>query len=108
MYIQAAESIFDETELVMKEVKIKDPERPIFLALDSIANVQTAMSSGTNEEKNMRTNLDRAIFLLSGVLPKWQTLAYNFTAWMCLINQAKQSHQALETLSTTGWNGSRA
>ncbi len=88
IYIQAAESIFDEVEVVMKEVKLKDPDRPIFVALDSVANIQTAMSGGTHEEKNMRTSLDRALFL-SGALPKWQTLAYNFTAWIFFINQIR-------------------
>jgi RecA/RadA recombinase len=88
IYIQAAESLFDEVELVMKEVKLKNPDRPIFVALDSVANIQTAMSGGTHEEKNMRTQLDRAIFL-SGALPKWQTLAYNFTAWIVFINQIR-------------------
>jgi RecA/RadA recombinase len=88
IYIQAAESLFDETEIVMKTVKMKWPDRPIFVALDSIANIQTAMSAGTHEEKNMRTALDRAIFL-SGALPKWQTLVYNFSAWMFFINQVR-------------------
>jgi RecA/RadA recombinase len=88
IYIQAAESIFDEVELVMKEVKVKQHDRPIFVAVDSIANLQTALSAGSHEEKNMRTNLDRAIFL-SGSLPKWQTLAYNFTAWVFFINQIR-------------------
>jgi len=88
IYIQAAESLFDETEMVMKELKAMHPERPIFVALDSIANLQTSLSAGTHEEKNMRTALDRAIFL-SGALPKWQTLAYNFTAWIVFINQIR-------------------
>lgn len=88
MYIQAAESLFDEVETAMKEIKSSEPDRPIFVALDSVANIQTALSSGTHEEKNMRTNLDRAIFL-SGALPKWQTLAFNFTAWVFFINQIR-------------------
>lgn len=88
IYIQAAEHLFDEVELVMKERKKIEPDRPIFVALDSVANVQTAMSGGTHEEKNMRTSMDRALFL-SGALPKWQTLAYNFTAWMFFINQIR-------------------
>lgn len=88
IYIQAAESIFDETEVAMKEAKVKWPNRPIFVAVDSVANLQTALSAGTHEEKNMRTALDRAIFL-SGALPKWQTLAFNFTAWIVFINQIR-------------------
>lgn len=72
----------------MKQIKADSPDRPIFLALDSVANVQTALSSGPREEQNMRTNLDRAIFL-SGALPKWQTLAFNFTVWMFFINQIR-------------------
>lgn len=88
IYIQGIESLFDESEVVMKQIKLKEPDRPIFLALDSIANIQTNMSSGTHEEKNMRTALDRAIFL-SGALPKWQTLAANFTMWMFFINQVR-------------------
>ena len=88
-FIQPAELLFEEALRVCHWVKEKWPERPIFVYLDSIANLKTAMQvdAGTTDT-NMRTNQDRAQFL-SKTLPDWVTWAANYDMWVFLINQIR-------------------
>lgn len=90
--LQSAELIFKEIEEVMKWVKMHWPDRPIFIGIDSVANIITEMQEDALSEvaANMRTNLDRASFL-SNNLPRWTQLAHNYSAWICFINQIRTS-----------------
>lgn len=88
-FLQSAESMFAETEAAIDIIKDQEEDRPIFIALDSIANLQTEMSVDAGHlEKNMRTQLDRAMFL-SFALPRLSALAMNYSCWVFLINQIR-------------------
>jgi len=88
-FLQSAESMFEETEAAIDIIKDQDPDRPIFIALDSIANLQTeGQVDAGHLGKNMRTQLDRAMFL-SGALPRLSALAANYNCWVFLINQIR-------------------
>lgn len=89
IFLQSCEFLFEEAEQIMKAVKLADKDRPIFVVVDSVANLQTeyAVEQGLSE-LNMRSNMDRAIFL-SSALPRWVSLAKNYTAWMFFINQIR-------------------
>lgn len=90
-FLQSAESMFAEAETVMDIIKDQTPDRPIFIGLDSIANLQTEQQvDAGNTEKNMRTQLDRAMFL-SGALPRLSAFAANYNAWVFLINQIRNN-----------------
>jgi RecA/RadA recombinase len=88
-FLQSAESMFEEVEKAIGIIKEQDPDRPIFIALDSIANLQTEMNvDAGNTNKNMRTHLDRAMFL-SDALPRLSAYAANYNCWVFLINQIR-------------------
>lgn len=89
VFLQSIEWVFKEVEAVIKWVKEKWPHRPIFVGLDSVANMQTeaVIDAGTTDA-NMRTNMDRAMFL-SNTLPRWVQLAANYDIWFYFINQIR-------------------
>jgi RecA/RadA recombinase len=73
----------------MHTIKELDSSRPIFVVVDSIAALQPAMALDTElDDYNMRVNMERSQFL-SRTLPRWQTFAKNYTAWMVFINQIR-------------------
>lgn len=89
VYLQSCEFLFKEAEEIMTVIKRIDKDRPIFLVVDSVAALQTEMAVALGlTDQNMRANSDRAIFL-SQMLPKWTSLAKNYTAWMFFINQIR-------------------
>lgn len=88
-FLQSAESMFAEAEATMEVIKDLDINRPIVIALDSIANLQTeGQVDAGNTESNMRTKLDRAAFL-SAALPRLSAFASNYTVWVFMINQIR-------------------
>lgn len=93
-FLQSAELIFKEAEEVMLWVKEQWPKRPIFVFLDSLANLQTEMQVDAAGESNMRSNMDRAQFL-SRILPRWCSLAMNYDAWIFLLNQVRTNPRVL-------------
>lgn len=89
VYLQSCEFLFKEAEDVMAAVKRADKDRPLFVIVDSVAALQTEMAVVLGlTENNMRSNNDRAMFL-SNALPRWTSLAKNYTAWMFFINQLR-------------------
>lgn len=87
--IQSIEFIMKEVEELCHILKDKYPERPIYLAFDSVANMQTEMALDAGfTDRNMRTNQDRAQFL-SYALPRLLILAANYSMWIILINQLR-------------------
>jgi RecA/RadA recombinase len=87
--IQSIEFIMKEVEVVCHQIKEKYPDRPIFLAFDSVANMQTEMALDAGfENRNMRVNQDRAQFL-SYALPRLLILGANYSIWMYFINQIR-------------------
>jgi RecA/RadA recombinase len=86
--LQSAEELFDEAETVMK-LNYQDGHKKQFWLLDSIAMLQTSsvIEAGATDQ-NMRTKLDRAMFL-SSILPRWSALAANYGAMIFLINQIR-------------------
>jgi len=88
-FLQSCEFLFEEAEKVMMAVKEVDQDRPIVCIIDSIAFLQTESQIAAGEtNNNMRTNLDRAQFLGSA-LPRWVSLAKNYTMWVLAINQIR-------------------
>ena len=88
-FLQSAEFLFEEAETVMKAFKTKYPKRPIFMAVDSIANLLTEMvTEDGNTNRNMRQNMDRSQWL-SNETPKLLSYAGNYSAWVFLINQLR-------------------
>lgn len=94
-FLQTIEWNFLELEAAMAEFKEKYPSRPIFIAVDSVANmtVEEAQNAGPTGQ-NMNTQNKRAIFL-SGYLPKVCSLAMNYDAWFMFINQIRDNPGAL-------------
>jgi RecA/RadA recombinase len=88
-FLQSCEFLFKEAEEVMHAIKEADPDRPIFVIVDSIANLQPEMAieAGLTED-NMRTNNERALFL-GKALPRWVSFGKNYTMWIMLINQIR-------------------
>lgn len=87
--IQSAEFILKEVEELCHLIKEKYPDRPIFVAVDSVANLQTTMALDAGfTDRNMRVNQDRAQFL-SYALPRLLILAANYSMWVVLINQLR-------------------
>jgi recombination protein RecA len=105
-FLQSIELVMDEAEAVMAYQKNKEPDTPIVLVVDSVANMVTDMvvTKGASGQ-NMRSALDRAQFL-STYLPKLCQLASNYDAWVFLINQirSKQGMVFGEKEYTTGGN----
>ena len=88
-FLQTIEWTFREAEEVMLWVKTNYPDRPIFLAIDSVANMRTEVQEMAGAtDQNMATNQARAQFL-SNNLPHWCQLASNYDAWMFFINQIR-------------------
>lgn len=89
VFLQTIEWNFAEMELVIADFKERYPSRPIFVALDSIANaiVEEAQEAGPTGQ-NMSTQQKRAVFF-SSYLPKLCSLAMNYDAWMVFINQIR-------------------
>jgi RecA/RadA recombinase len=88
-FMQPAEFLFQEAEQVAHSIKKRYPDRPIFWALDSIANLITEADYNAGfTDSNMRTNNDRALFL-SKALPKMVNLGTNYDMWLFLINQIR-------------------
>ncbi len=56
--------------------------------IDSIAMIQTAKSIEAGVDQDMRTRLDRAMFL-SDNLPRWAALAEEYGAMVVLVNQLR-------------------
>lgn len=88
-FLQSAEYLFEEAEQVMHVIKEQTPDRPIFVVVDSIANLQTEMSVDLGlSEQHARAKLDRSEFL-GRALPRWVNYAHNYTMWIVLINQIR-------------------
>jgi RecA/RadA recombinase len=86
--LESAEMLFAEAEAAMALFSEKGYKKQFWI-LDSVANIQTEMSidAGTTD-RNMRVNLDRAMFL-SNTLPRWAALAANYNAMIFLVNQIR-------------------
>lgn len=85
--LQSAEELFQEAEVTMA-LAAEQGFKKQFWFLDSVANIMTDMAVEAGAERNMRVNLDRAMFL-SMTLPKWAALAANYNATIFLINQLR-------------------
>jgi RecA/RadA recombinase len=93
--IESAEFLLKEAEEAAHIIKEREPERPLFIAIDSVANLQTEMAMDAGfADRNMRVALDRAQFL-SYALPRLVTLAVNYSAWVFLINQLRTNSMKL-------------
>lgn len=88
LQLESAEMMFAEAELAMKLYAEQGADKQFWM-LDSVAQIQTQMAvdAGTTE-RNMRVNLDRAMFL-SNVLPRWAALAASYNAMIFLLNQIR-------------------
>lgn len=96
-FLQSAEYLFQEAEEVVTLIKEEYPDRPIFIVLDSVANLQTEMAVDLGlTDQNMRSKQDRAQFL-SMALPRWVSLCKNYTMWFVLINQIRTNPTAMFT-----------
>lgn len=102
--LQSGEDMFAEAEAGMALLH-KHGYKKQFWFLDSIANIQTEMvlDAGVGGQ-NMRTKLDRAVFL-SQTLPTWAGLAANYNATIFLLNQLRDKQGVVwgkKTYSTGG------
>jgi recombination protein RecA len=86
--LESAEMLFEEAEAAMRILAEQGAQKQ-FWFLDSVANIQTEMvvEAGVSDQ-NMRTKLDRAMFL-SLTLPRWAALAANYNATIVMINQLR-------------------
>jgi len=86
--LQSAEELFAEMEVGMARMAALGCTKQFWI-VDSVANIQTEMQldAGTMG-RNMRTSLDRAMFL-SQELPTLAGLAANYNALIFLVNQMR-------------------
>lgn len=85
--LQGAEELFAEAETGMSEFYNAGYVKQ-FWFLDSVANLTTTMAVEAGVDRNMRVNMDRAMFL-SNTLPMWAGLAANYNAMIFLLNQLR-------------------
>lgn len=85
--LQSAEELFKEAETAMAMIAAAGIKKQ-FWYIDSVANIQTEMAVDAGTDRNMRVNLDRAMFL-SQTLPMLASLAANYSASIFLINQLR-------------------
>lgn len=89
VFLQTIEWNFREVEEIIADFKQEYPDRPVFIACDSVANmvVEEAMAAGATGQ-NMNTQQRRAVWLAM-YLPKLCGLINNYDAWMVFINQIR-------------------
>jgi RecA/RadA recombinase len=106
VFLQTIEWNFAEMELVLADFKERYPNRPVFIAVDSLANatVEEAQEAGATGQ-NMSTQQKRAAFF-SYYLPKLCSLAMNYDGWIVFINQIRINPAAFgaDKESTPGGN----
>lgn len=85
--LQGAEDLFAEAEAAMHVFRMRGFHKQFWL-VDSIAMLQTWAQVDAGVQQNMRTRLDRAIFL-NDVLPRWAALADNYGAMIVFVNQLR-------------------
>lgn len=87
--MQSIESIFLEVQAGIFQLN-KAGYKKIYLLVDSIAFMQTAMQNTAAEENNvnMRTNADLPMFLAKA-LPKWAAFAAAYNVLIVFINQLR-------------------
>lgn len=87
--MQSIESIFLEVQAGIYQLN-KAGYKKIYLLVDSIAFMQTAMQNTAAEENtvNMRTNADLPMFLAKA-LPKWAAFAAAYNVLIVFINQLR-------------------
>lgn len=87
--MQSIESIFLEVEAAIGQLS-KAGYQKIYLLVDSVAFMQTAMQNDATEsgKANMRTNSDLPMFL-ARALPKWAAFAATYNVLIVFINQLR-------------------
>jgi RecA/RadA recombinase len=87
-FLEAANHIMAEVEEVVAWVKEQWPTRPIFLFIDSLADVQTQMVKEKGMEPNMRTRMDRSLFF-ADLMPRWKHWGRAEDMWIVWLNQIR-------------------
>ena len=85
--VQSAEDLFAQAEVAMELFRQRGAKKQFWM-LDSIAMLSTRSQTEAGTDSNMRTKVDRAMFL-SETLPRWASLAANYNAMIILINQIR-------------------